>query len=247
VLQINDLTGGYGETTVLRGVSLMVPDSSVVALLGPNGAGKTTLLRMVAGLLRPQSGSVVFDGADVTDRSASARSSLGLCLIPEGRGIFPSLTVKENVALQSPPGREAEAAEKAVEAFPILGERWHYRAGSLSGGQQQMLALSHAFVCDPRLVCVDEASLGLAPVLVDSVFEALAQLAEKGTSLLIVEQFVSKALALAQTAFVLSRGSVVFSGSGDDLRSSDIFARYLGAGRQVDPGDPHADTEASGT
>jgi branched-chain amino acid transport system ATP-binding protein len=229
MLELRALAGGYGEATVLRGVDLVVPAGSVTALLGPNGAGKTTLLKMASGLLRPASGSVLIDGQDVTRLPASRRAQRGLCHIPEGRGIFRTMTVHENLKLQAEPGDDA-AVERAIGAFPILGQRLNQRAGILSGGQQQMLAMARAYSRSPRLILVDEASLGLAPVVVDEIFSFLGEVTSAGASLLVVDQFVSRALALASTAYVLNRGEIVFSGTASELAKSDVFARYLGEG-----------------
>jgi branched-chain amino acid transport system ATP-binding protein len=233
VLVLDGVVGGYGDTIVLRDVSLYVPPSSVVAMIGPNGGGKTTCLRMAAGLLRPRRGRICFDGRDVTRHDAAARAAAGICLIPEGHGVFPSLTVRENIVLSATRGREAEAIARTVEVFPALGMRLELKAGTLSGGEQQMLALSRAYVRDVRLVMVDEASLGLAPVIVDAIFESLAGLAARGTALLIVEQFVHRALQLAQSVYLMNRGAVAFHGTPAQLKESDVFVRYLGADDSV--------------
>ncbi|MCW2751030.1 MAG: branched-chain amino acid transporter ATPase [Aeromicrobium sp.] len=232
-LELRSVVSGYGNTTVLRDVSLTVPAGSVTALLGPNGAGKTTLLKTVSGLLRPTAGSVSMDGREVTKLSPFRRTGLGLCHIPEGRGVFRGLTVRENLVMQSKPGTEEAAIERATEAFPIVGKRLGQLAGTLSGGEQQMLAMARAYVQDPRLILVDEASLGLAPLVVDSIFTFLHRLAESGAALLIVDQFVSRALEMATTAYVLRRGEIVFDGSAVDLRERDVFNDYLG---RSDPG-----------
>jgi branched-chain amino acid transport system ATP-binding protein len=228
VLELRNITAGYGDTTVLRDVSVTVPDSSVVALLGPNGAGKTTTLRVASGLVRPRRGEVVLDGAEVSRLGPYRRVARGLCHIPEGRGIFPSLTVRENLILDSARGREREAIEKAIQTFPVLGIRQRQVAGTLSGGEQQMLALVRAYISKPKIVLVDEASLGLAPLVVDSIFEFLEQLAADGVALLLVEQYVSRALELASTVYVLSQGSIVYSGPAGDLDEDAIFALYAG-------------------
>jgi branched-chain amino acid transport system ATP-binding protein len=233
LLELGGIIGGYGDTMVLRDVSLQVPPSSVVAIIGPNGAGKTTCLRTAAGLLRPRHGQIHFDGRDVTRQDAAARAGQGMCLIPEGHGVFPSLTVRENIVLSTTRGREGEAVARAAEVFPVLGRRLESKAGTLSGGEQQMLALSRAYVRDVRLVMVDEASLGLAPVIVDAIFEFLGGLATQGTALLIVEQFVHRALQLAQYVYLMSRGSVAFHGTPAQLQESDVFVRYLGADDSV--------------
>jgi branched-chain amino acid transport system ATP-binding protein len=237
VLELNGVTAGYGETVVLRDVTLSVPDSKVVALLGPNGAGKTTTLRTASGLIKPIHGQIVFDGEDVTGKKPYAMARRGLCHLPEGHGIFPSLSVKENIVLYSPKGKEKESVQKAADQFPSLATRLGQQAGSLSGGEQQMLSLVRASLSSPRIVVVDEASLGLAPLLVDQVFEALSQIVAAGTSLLLVEQYVTRALELADTVYLMNRGQIVFSGPAADLRGEDVFERYLGieVGPRPDP------------
>ena len=205
MLELEGITAGYGETVVLRDVSLSVPDSSVVALLGPNGAGKTTTLRAASGLIRPISGRVLLDGEDVTGLKPYAMARRGLCHLPEGHGIFPSLTVKENIVLNSPKGKERESLVRAGDQFPVLAARLGQQAGSLSGGEQQMLSLVRAYLMNPRIVVVDEASLGLSPLLVDRVFDALTQIVAGGTALLLVEQYVTRALELADTAYIMNQ------------------------------------------
>ncbi len=228
-LEVAGLTTGYDETVVLRDVSIVVPNGSVAALLGPNGAGKSTLLRAVSGFLPARAGRIALGGRDVTAAKPHARAAEGLCHIPEGRGIFRSLTVRENLTIQSHPGEEREAVERAVAAFPILGERLRQRAGTLSGGQQQMLALAAAHVRRPSLILVDEASLGLAPIVVDEIFAFLQRCAEEGASILLVDQFATRALAMASRAYVLRKGEIVFEGTANDLIGSDVFAHYLGS------------------
>ena len=236
-LEVRDVTAGYGHNTVLRGVTITVRASSVTALLGSNGAGKTTLLKSVSGLLRPTSGSVVIDGEDVSKLAPYRRTERGLCHIPEGRAVFRGLTVRDNLLMHSMKGRETEAVKRATEAFPILGQRMSQVAGTLSGGEQQMLAIARAYVQSPRLVLVDEASLGLAPVVVDSIFEFLQQLAHDGAALLIVDQFVTRALAMASDAYILSRGEITYAGSASALVDRDVFAEYIG---QPPAGPPEA-------
>jgi branched-chain amino acid transport system ATP-binding protein len=228
MLELQHIIGGYGDTTVLRDVTVSVPDSSVVALLGPNGAGKTTTLRIASGLLRPSRGKVFFNGRDITRLSPYERSRLGICHIPEGRGIFPSLTVRENLIMHSPPGKEQESFERARETFPALAARGTQVAGTLSGGEQQMLALVRAYVSDPKVVLVDEASLGLAPLVVDRIFEFLEAIARQGCALLLVEQYVHRAFQLAETVYLLNQGEIVFSGSPAGLDGDEIFAHYTG-------------------
>lgn len=226
-LALENVTSGYQGTTVLRDITLRVPPGRAVALLGPNGAGKTTLLRTASGLVRPTAGQVYLEGAKVTGLPAHRRACRGLCDIPEGRGIFPSLTVRENLVLQSPRGREGQTLAVAVEAFPRLGSLLRRTAGTLSGGEQQMLALVRAYATEPRVVLVDELSLGLAPLIVDRLFEILAAMVRRGTALLLVEQYVTRALDLASDAYLLSRGSVVFSGPAAELSDTDVFEHYL--------------------
>jgi len=228
VLELEHVTAGYGETVVLRDVSISVPDSKVVALLGPNGAGKTTTLRAASGLIKPTQGRVVLDGVDVTGRPPHELARRGLCHLPEGHGIFPSLTVKENIVLYSPKGDERQGLERATAQFPALSGRLGQQAGSLSGGEQQMLSLARTALTDPKIVVVDEASLGLSPVLVDQVFDALSLIVQGGTSLLLVEQYVTRALELADSVYLMNRGQIVFSGPAADLQAVDVFERYLG-------------------
>ena len=228
MLELDSITAGYGDTTVLREVSISVPTGSTVAILGPNGAGTTTLMRTMAGTLRPSEGQVRLDGEDITKLSAHRRVRLGVCTIPEGRSVFPSFSVKENLLMFSPKGKEKESIERATQAFPILGQRLGQTAGSLSGGEQQMLAIVRAYVTNPTLVLVDEASMGLAPLVVEVIFAFLRQLVAEGISLVIVEQYVTQALALADTAYVINQGRVVRSGPASEMESSEIFEEYLG-------------------
>ena len=228
MLDLQHVEAGYQGTRVLRDVSLTVPDRSVVALIGPNGAGKTTLLRVASGLLGTTSGRMVLDGCDVTGCSPDELAQAGVCHVPEGRGVFPGLTVEENLRLQVPAWAEPEARERALEAFPRLRERLAQRAGSLSGGEQQMLALAHAYVADPAVVLLDEVSMGLAPRVVDDIFEHLRGLAEAGTALLVVEQYVHRALDLADYVYILRRGRIELVGEPWELGDDAILASYLG-------------------
>jgi len=228
MLVLEGLTAGYGTSTVLRDVHLTVPRSSVVALLGPNGAGKTTLLRVASGLLSPWSGRVLLDGEDVTGLSPDALARRGVCHVPEGRGVFPPLSVRENLLLFSPPGEERVGLERAVEAFPDLGGRLDQTAGTMSGGQQQMLALARAYIAGARVILLDEVSMGLAPIVVDEIFAFLDRVRGEGVSLLLVEQYVNKALAIANYGYILSRGQVSFAGDAAELADEDVFSRYLG-------------------
>ena len=229
MLELTNISAGYGTGLVLRNVDLTVPPSSVVALLGANGAGKTTLLRVASGQLRPVSGSVALDGQDMTGARSEKLARRGLCHVPEGRGIFPSLTVADNIRLQAPPGVDRRTAlRQAVEAFPRLGERLEQRAGTMSGGEQQMLALARAYVCEPTVVLLDEVSMGLAPKIVDEIFGYLRQLASTGISLLVVEQYVSRALELADYVYILDRGRLTFVGEPSEISEETIAHSYLG-------------------
>lgn len=228
MLQLDAVTAGYGSTTVLREVTITVPDGAVVALLGPNGAGKTTTLRVASGLLRPTSGRIVVDGTDVTGRRIEQFVHTGVSHVPEGRGVFPGMTVRENLVLFASRGSERTAIERAVDAFPILGQRLGQLAGTMSGGQQQMLALARCYVSNPRVVLLDEVSLGLAPKIVDEIFEFLDRVVAEGASLLLVEQYVVRALRIADYVYVLNRGKVVFAGEPGELDENDVFRSYVG-------------------
>jgi branched-chain amino acid transport system ATP-binding protein len=234
MLELRDLSVAYGETTVLRDVSLYLPEGRTLALLGANGAGKTTTLRAASGVLRPQSGQVLVAGRDLTGAEPFRYAEAGVCHVPEGRGVFPSLTVRENLVLQGYRGSTADAVERAVTAFPRLGQKLTQAAGTMSGGEQQMLALARAYVQQPRVVLLDEVSMGLAPKVVDEIFEFLRRIADEGVALLLVEQYVSKALAISDFVAILSRGRLVFLGEPAELAGTDIFARYLGSAEQVE-------------
>ncbi|MHB8689979.1 MAG: ABC transporter ATP-binding protein [Solirubrobacteraceae bacterium] len=228
LLELRGVTAGYGRTTVLREIDISVAAGSVVALLGPNGAGKTTLLRVASGLLSPTRGEVRLLDEDVTRRRAHQRARGGLCLVPEGRGIFPNLSVRENLLLQVPPWRKEQSFEPALEAFPILKERLGQTAGSLSGGQQQMLALSRCFLAGSKVVLLDEVSMGLAPRVIDEIFVALVKLVSSGVSVLLVEQYVTRALHLADHVYLLGRGQVDFSGTPSQLNEAELMRLYIG-------------------
>jgi branched-chain amino acid transport system ATP-binding protein len=228
MLTLTSVTAGYGGSTVLRGINLTVAEGEVVALLGPNGAGKTTLLRTASGLVTPRSGTIKLGNEDLTGTAPHGFTRHGICHVPEGRGIFPSLTVRENLVIQARSRRVDEAIAEATEFFPVLGSRLGQTAGSLSGGEQQMLALSRAYLTRPKIVLVDEASFGLAPLIVDKIYAALALLAQRGMSLIIVEQYVQRALDRADTVYILSRGEIVHSGSAKSIAPDEIYERYLG-------------------
>jgi branched-chain amino acid transport system ATP-binding protein len=230
MLSLEHIDAGYAGTPVLRDVNIVVPPSSVVALLGANGAGKTTLLRVASGLLSPTAGRLTVAGKDVTAQAPHSLVRYGVCHVPEGRGVWPSLTVRENLLMQSIPGREREAEERAVEAFPRLGQRMGQLAGTMSGGEQQMLALARAYVQSPKYVLLDEVSMGLAPLVVDAIFEFLAKLAAEGASLLLVEQYISRALEIADYVYILKRGEVIFTGEPSELEGgAEVLEAYVGA------------------
>ena len=228
-LRIRGLQAGYGTSTVLGGVDLTVPTGSVVALLGANGAGKSTLLRAASGMLPIRAGTVELDGKNLTGGPSEAYVRAGIGHIPEGRSIFPRMTVAENLELFSPRGKERECFELAASAFPRLGERRTQLAGTLSGGEQQMLALARTYITRPQVVLVDEVSLGLAPKIVDEIFVFLRALVDEGTSLLLVEQYVSRALALADYVYILNKGDITFAGEPHELDADNIFREYTGA------------------
>ena len=228
LLEVEGLSVAYGRISALDGVDLVVPEGSVVALLGPNGAGKSTLLKAVAGLVAAAAGRVLLAGEPLDGVPAHARADLGVCLIPEGRGIFPSLTVADNldVALS----RYGEGMRRVVDYFPVLGERRDQLAGTLSGGEQQMLALARAVGAEPRLLMADELSLGLAPLLVRTITETLERVhEEEGRTILLVEQYATLALRLADLVYILNRGRLAWAGEPDELRASKVLVEsYLG-------------------
>jgi branched-chain amino acid transport system ATP-binding protein len=228
-LEVVGVSSGYGEVTIIRDINLLIPAGSVTAILGSNGAGKTTLLKTISGLIKPSAGQVILGGVEVTQLSPSRRVAQGMCHIPEGRGIFRSLTVRENLIMQALAGQEEQTIEQAVSAFPVLGQRLRQTAGTLSGGEQQMLAMASAFARSPQLVLVDEASLGLAPLIVDKIFDFLEGITRAGASLVIVDQFAARSLEMAHKAYVLRRGELVFGGSAAELANRDLFEEYLGA------------------
>jgi branched-chain amino acid transport system ATP-binding protein len=229
MLELRNITAGYGHHIVLRDVNLVVPDHSVVSLLGPNGAGKTTLLRVAGGLIRPISGEVLLDGEDVTDWLPHRRARAGIGHVPEGRGIFAGLTVSENLRMQTTARLDRNAINRASKAFPRLAQRAQQTAGSLSGGEQQMLALSSMYLADPKVVLLDEVSMGLAPKIVDEIYVHLRTVAESGAALLLVEQYVSRALDLAKYVYILKKGRIERVGEPRELNESDVLAAYLGA------------------
>jgi branched-chain amino acid transport system ATP-binding protein len=235
VLEVTDLRVSYaGEITALAGVSLSVGDGEAVALVGSNGAGKTTLLKAVAGVLDAGAGEVRFDGWPITRLPAPERVQLGIALVPEGRRLFSRLKVRENLILGTYTNRDrahrARRLEFVFSLFPVLSERAEQRAGTLSGGQQQMLAIARALMLDPKMLMLDEPSLGLSPVLVDQIMEALQTLhREQGMTILLVEQNVAAALEVCERGYVLQTGRMVSYGSSAELLATDLIRKsYLG-------------------
>jgi branched-chain amino acid transport system ATP-binding protein len=237
LLEVRGLDVCYGSSQALFGVSVSIPPGSVVAVLGANGAGKSTLARAVSGLVAPQAGSIVFDGREVTGMAANRIRRLGLTYVPEGRGIFPGLSVLDNLrmAVAQERRRDRDAAiERAIDRFPVLGNRRAQRAGSLSGGEQQMLALARALAVSPKLVIADELSLGLAPLVTESVFEGLEEARRSGITIVITEQFVHRALAMADSCVILTRGQIGWSGPAADA-GQEVLDRYLGEAETPTP------------
>jgi branched-chain amino acid transport system ATP-binding protein len=233
LLSVRDLVVHYGVIRALSGISLQVPKGRIVALIGANGAGKSTTLRAISGLVRPTSGAVEFQGKSVVGVSSNEIVALGVAHAPEGRGIFLNLTVKENLELGAYLRRDRDGVdadrERAYALFPILKERGGQVSGTLSGGEQQMLAVGRALMSRPTLLLLDEPSLGLAPQFVDRIFQVIQEINEAGVSLLLVEQNANMALQVAHHAYVLETGSIVMQGSGRELlESPEVRKAYLG-------------------
>jgi branched-chain amino acid transport system ATP-binding protein len=231
MLEIDDVSVSYGPAQVLFNLSLSVEPGQAIALLGSNGAGKSTLGKTIAGLVRSSNGHIRFNGRDITNKAAHDVSRMGLSYIPEGRGIFPGLSVADNlrICLRRCGSRASlnERVDYAYEVFPILGERRNQRAGTLSGGQQQMLSLTRILVGKPKLVIADEPSLGLAPMLVESVFENLQQARDEGTTVILIEQFAHRALEFADHCVILQRGELTWKGPAREAKR-EVLSRYLG-------------------
>jgi branched-chain amino acid transport system ATP-binding protein len=233
LLEINGVSSGYGEVQILWDVSLKLEAGRLTALVGSNGAGKTTLLRTVSGLIRPWKGNILFDGRDVTRVSAHTKASQGLVLVPEGRQLFPSMNVYENLEMGSFSRRAktsfAENLDKVYEMLPRLKERTDQKAGTLSGGEQQMLAVARGLMAQPQVLMFDELSLGLAPFLVLNLFEVLQRLKQSGLTMLLVEQNVQLALAVSDYAYVLSEGRIEIEGPAAEVRQMpQVRQAYLG-------------------
>jgi branched-chain amino acid transport system ATP-binding protein len=233
ILEIHEMSSGYGEVQVLWGASLALQDGKLTSLVGGNGVGKTTLLRSVMGLLHPWKGKVLFDGQDVSRLPPYAKAEMGLVLVPEGRQLFTEMSVIENLEMGATPRHARPNLNKNLkrvfEMFPRLQERKNQSAGTLSGGEQQMLAVGRGIMADPKVLMIDELSLGLAPVLVLQLFEILRDLKQLGITLLLVEQNVQMALAVSDYAYVLAQGKVEMEGASRELaQNPHVRAAYLG-------------------
>lgn len=231
-LSLEDVTTGYGRVEILHHLSLTVPVGAVVALLGPNGAGKTTTLNAVSGTIPVWKGAVRLDGARIDGKTPYAIARRGVTLVPEGRGIFPSLSVGENLEIAARAatrdrGNRATVIAEVLRIFPRLDERLTQRAGTMSGGEQQMLALSRALLADPKVLLMDEISMGLAPLVVESLFAAVAAQKSAGRTIVLVEQYLTYALRFADICYILAKGEIAFVGEPSELRSSAVTAAYL--------------------
>ncbi|NLG09303.1 MAG: ABC transporter ATP-binding protein [Deinococcales bacterium] len=231
LLRVEDVQTGYGEMQVLRGVSLTVAQDEIVSIVGPNGAGKSTVMKLVFGLLKPWEGRVTFDGRDISGMAPEKLVRLGLSYVPQVDNVFPTLTVEENLEMGgfTRTGSLQEHKERVYELFPRLAERRRQRAGKMSGGERQMVAMGRALMLDPKLLMLDEPSAGLAPLLVDMIFEKVVDINKAGVAVLMVEQNAKKSLQLADRGYVLATGQNQVDGKGSELLSDPEVARlYLG-------------------
>ena len=230
LLELRGVKAAYGRIEVLHGVDLVVPKGSVVALLGPNGGGKTTTLKVISGQMTPTSGCVHIAERHVNGASPDALARVGVCTIPEGRGIFPNLTVRENLRMVTYAGTAelSQVEDVAFARFPRLGERRNQLAGTMSGGEQQMLALARGLAVNPALLLLDELSMGLAPLIVEGLYQIVAQVAAEGVSILVVEQFARTVLGVADYAAIMLHGRITSIGQPDDI-APELEAAYMGA------------------
>jgi len=232
LLELRDVRAGYDGVTVLHGVDLAVAAGHVTALLGPNGAGKTTTLRIAAGVHPVTSGRLLLGGRDMAGANPRDLARAGVCLIPEGRGIFPNLSIRDNLLMMTYTGRSRQEIEELTyQRFPVLGKHAARAAGTLSGGEQQMLALARGLATDPAVLLLDELSMGLAPVVVSRLYEHVAEIARQGVAVLVVEQFATAALSIADHAAVLVRGRVALQGRPDDALRNELSDLYMGSSR----------------
>lgn len=230
MLEVDDIHTNYGDSSVLQGVSLSVPDGAIVAVLGRNGVGKTTLIRSIAGFTPPREGRILLDGSDITRLPAHQIARRGVGLVPQGRRIFPSLTVRENLDVgRRPRGGDGWPLARILGLFPRLEERLRHRGSKLSGGEQQMLACGRALATNPRILLMDEPTEGLAPLLVRQLAELLHALKTWGTSVLLVEQHLAFAVEIADYVYVMGRGTIVFESTAEEFqRSEEVKSRFLG-------------------
>ena len=233
MLEVKDLEVYYGVIQAIKGISFEVNKGEVIALIGANGAGKTTILHTITGLLSPKKGSVIYEGTDITKIPAHKIVSLGMAHVPEGRRVFADLSVYENLKMGAYTRKDKneveETLEKVYERFPRLKERKNQMAGTLSGGEQQMLAMGRALMSKPKIILMDEPSMGLSPILVNEIFDIIQEVSKSGTTVLLVEQNAKKALSIADRAYVLETGKIVLDGKAEDLLNDDSIKKaYLG-------------------
>ena len=234
MLEVQDLYVSYGMMEVLHGVDINVQDGELISVIGPNGAGKTTLIKAIMGLVKPKSGKILYDGQDITHLPAHKRADLGIGYVPEGRHVFGRLTVEENLTIGAYSSSDKEKLKKNIgmvyEIFPRLAERKGQLARTMSGGEQQMLAIGRALTLSPRLLLIDEVSMGLMPIMVNTCFKVIHDLNKRGITVLVVEQNANKALKVADRGYVLETGNIVLTDTAENLRGNDVVQNaYLGA------------------
>ncbi|MCD8098833.1 MAG: ABC transporter ATP-binding protein [Lachnospiraceae bacterium] len=234
MLKVENLVVSYGMMEVLHGIQVEVGDGELISVIGSNGAGKTTLIKTIMGIVKPKSGSIIFDGQDITNLPANRRAALGIGYVPEGRHVFGRLTVEENLLVGAYSSKEKELVKKNIarvyEIFPRLGERKNQLARTMSGGEQQMLAIGRALTFSPRMLLIDEVSMGLMPIMVNTCFQVIRELNESGITVLVVEQNANKALKVADRGYVLETGNIILSDTAENLRGNDVVQKaYLGS------------------
>ena len=233
MLQVQDLFVSYGMMEVLHGIDIRVENGELISVIGPNGAGKTTLIKTIMGLVKPKSGKILYDGQDITNLPAHKRAGLGIGYVPEGRHVFGRLTVEENLTIGAYSSSDKEKLKKNIdmvyEIFPRLAERKGQLASTMSGGEQQMLAIGRALTLSPRLLLIDEVSMGLMPIMVNTCFKVIHDLNQRGITVLVVEQNANKALKVADRGYVLETGKIVLTDTAENLRGNDVVQKaYLG-------------------
>jgi branched-chain amino acid transport system ATP-binding protein len=233
MLEIKDLYVSYGMMEVLHGISVNVEDDELVSIIGPNGAGKTTLIKTVMGLVKPTSGSIIYNGEDITHLPAHKRAALGIGYVPEGRRVFGKLSVEDNLKMGAYEIKDKAKIKKNIDMvydiFPRLGERSKQLAATMSGGEQQMLAIGRALMLEPKMLLIDEVSMGLMPIMVNTCFEVIKKLNDDGITVLVVEQNANKALKIADRGYVLETGNIVIADTAENMRNNDTVQKaYLG-------------------